>query len=59
MRVETVFGGSVAEGTIFSDTYHDSNTFRVPLTLLTTMEEAIARHATDVASSTTATSAQP
>jgi hypothetical protein len=59
MSVETRFGGAAAESTIFSDTYRDGDTFRVPLTLLTTMEEAIARHATDVASSTTTTSAPP
>jgi hypothetical protein len=48
MSVETRFGGAAAASTIFSDIHHDGDTFRVPLTLLTTMEEAIARHATDV-----------
>jgi hypothetical protein len=59
MRVETRFGGAAAASTIFSDTYRDGDTFRVPLPLLTTMEEAIARHATDVASSTTTTTSAP
>ena len=58
MSVETRFGGAAAASTIFSDNHRDGDTFRVPLTLLTTMEEAIARHATDVASFTT-TSAPP
>lgn len=53
MPVETRFGGAAAASTIFSDNHRDGDTFRVPLTLLTTMEEAIARHAADVASSTT------
>ncbi len=58
MKVETALRGAAAESTIFSNTHRDGDTFRVPLPLLTTMEEAIARHATDVASSTT-TSAPP
>jgi len=57
MRVETRFGGAAAVSTIFSDTYRDGDTFRVPLPLLTTMEEAITRHAADVASSATAAAA--
>ena len=59
MRVETRFGGAASASTIFSDTHRDGDTFRVPLPLLTTMEEAIVRHATDVASSTTTTSSAP
>ncbi len=53
MSVETRFRGAAAVSMIFSDTHCDGDTFRVPLTLLMTMEEAITRHTTDVASSTT------
>ena len=59
MSVETRFGGAAAASTIFSDNHRDGDTFRVPLPLLTTMEEAIARHAMAVASSTTRSSAPP
>lgn len=55
MSVETRFGGSATASTIFSNNHHNSDTFCVPLTLLTTMEEAITRHTTDVALSTTST----
>ncbi len=59
MPVETTFGGAAAASTIFSNNNRDGDTFRVPLTLLTTMEEAIAGHAADIASFTTTSSAPP